>query len=352
MDRHRYESKILSQFRLLNAAKTSLAIAIGLLLTWALSDTVAKAQWIVISSVVVMATLPNVGGVLQKAALRVGGTILAGVVAIVLVLILGGHPIAVGAALVIICGFFVYLGGNPKIGYLGSLAAITLIIMVDVFEPHLEQVLWRGINIVVGVSIALLVTRFVFPIRARLQLRLSMAETVDQFGKLVRSLEPIRKEKTSPCDEVEDCIVQGILMQRGLLPLAATESRGFRSNRAAYEDVILAERMVLRVTQVIRYAMGHSEEGAAMIRLLEEISPLREDISLRLEELANGLRKSKQISQEIDQSESGAQLKQDLRELMSEVSDRTFISPPTFVFAMEYLRREVNHLHEAINKML
>lgn len=352
MDRRKYESKILKRYRPINAAKTSLAIAIGFLLTWLLADTVANAQWIVITSVVVMATLPNVGGVLQKALFRVGGTILAGGVAVLVVLILGGDPIAVAAALVVLCGYFVYLGGDPRIGYIGSLAAITLIIMIDIFEPNLKHVFWRGINIVIGVAVALLVTRFVFPIRARCQLRLSVAETLDQFASLLRSIEAVTVKRTSPCDEVEDHIVQGILMQRTLLPLAAAESRGFRRRKAFYEDVILAERMVLRVTQVIRYAMGHSEDGAAMIRSLDQMTPLREEIATDLERQANALRSQTHLDVEGDQFQNSRELKRSLRDLMAEVSERTYISPPTFVFAMEYLRKEVVQLREAINKVL
>jgi uncharacterized membrane protein YgaE (UPF0421/DUF939 family) len=134
----------------------------------------------VITVLVVMSTQPNLGGALDKALMRFIGTVIGAIVAIMLILI-SNNDILQMILVVPFIFFAVYFAGASKYSYAGTLAGITLVIIILNQHPGLEIAIYRAVEISLGIAISLFVNRFVFPIRAETRLKQSYAKTISQI---------------------------------------------------------------------------------------------------------------------------------------------------------------------------
>ena len=75
----------------------------------------------------------------------------------------------------------VYFAGASKYSYAGTLAGITLLIIILNQQPSVQIAIYRAVEILLGITIALLVNRFIFPIRAETRLKESFAKTIMQI---------------------------------------------------------------------------------------------------------------------------------------------------------------------------
>ena len=66
----------------------------------------------------------------------------------------------------------VYTAGvSPRYSYAGTLSGITLVIIILNKNPSLQVAILRATEIYLGIAIALVVNRFVYPIRAETRLK-------------------------------------------------------------------------------------------------------------------------------------------------------------------------------------
>lgn len=136
--------------------------------------------WIVITILVVMSTQPNLGGALDKAIMRFLGTLIGAIVATVIVASIDNNIIQVLLSVPFIF-LAVYFAGASKYSYAGTLAGITLIIIVLNQQPGVQVAIYRAVEISLGIIISLIVNRFIFPIRAETRLKESFAKTISQI---------------------------------------------------------------------------------------------------------------------------------------------------------------------------
>ena len=167
----------------INMLKASLAMAIayfiGLLL-----DLIFHIQdaylWIIFIVFALMSTQPNLSGALDVAWIRLIGTLLGGLVAILIMFFFENKIIElfICAPFVIL---FVYLAGmSPKLTLAGVLGCITLILPIIGNNTNIEAAIIMVAEITLSTIIVLIVDKFVFPIRAVTRLRQSYANTVLQ----------------------------------------------------------------------------------------------------------------------------------------------------------------------------
>ena len=123
----RFEAYLYQNHALIHGIKTALATALGLCLAWLLKPWIEHPEWIVISAVVVMTMLPNVGGVIQRAIYRLVATILATIVALIVIFTTGNDWLAVDITLVLGVMIFTIIAQNPKYRQVGMLSAVTLV---------------------------------------------------------------------------------------------------------------------------------------------------------------------------------------------------------------------------------
>ena len=173
-----------NKYALINALKTALAMLLayftGLLFGKIFHIQIIE-QWMVITVFVTMPVQPNLGGVLNRALMRLLGTVVGGLIAILIILFFKDRAIEllISIPLVIISIYFTV--AVPKFSYAMFLAGLTLAIVIFEHNTSIEIAITRVFEIALGVVIVLIVNRFIFPIRAKVRLRYSYANTILQI---------------------------------------------------------------------------------------------------------------------------------------------------------------------------
>lgn len=172
-----------NKYAKINALKASVAVMLGYSLGRFLGDALDIQRmylWIVITILVVMSTQPNLGGALDKALMRFLGTVVGAIVAIIITAII---PVGFSQVTLVLPFIFlaVYVAGASKYSYAGTLAGITLLIIILNQQPSLQTAIYRAVEISLGITISLIVNRFILPIRAETRLKESFAKTIYQI---------------------------------------------------------------------------------------------------------------------------------------------------------------------------
>ena len=172
-----------NKYAAINALKASIAAGTAYLVGLCLGKVLGIDQmylWMVITVLVVMSTQPNLGGALDKALMRFLGTIIGALVAIALTFVLPKELLILGMLpFIVIC---VYVAGaSSRYSYAGTLSGITLIIILLNKNPSLQVAVFRATEISLGIAIALVINRFIYPIRAETRLKQSYSKVVSQI---------------------------------------------------------------------------------------------------------------------------------------------------------------------------
>lgn len=75
----------------------------------------------------------------------------------------------------------VYFAGATKYSYAGTLAGITLIIIMFNQQPGVQVAIYRAVEISLGIIISLIVNRFILPIRAETRLKESYSKQLLRY---------------------------------------------------------------------------------------------------------------------------------------------------------------------------
>ena len=245
--------KHLSGERLIASFKTALACFIGTLIGKILH--LAMPQWILITIVVVMATNIRIGGTIRKSYFRLLGTIIGAFLAAVSLFFIGNHPDIIHFLLILLIGVFAYLASSSTdIAQFGLLGATTMVMILDARAPTLKTAVDRTLEIFLGVLIAIIISRFVFPRHSKKLLRASITHTLQQFQTLFDFF--VTKELTPNSlreqEKIENNMISDILKQSLLLQEAINEDPRVKKKRFIYQAIFLLERKLLRSIYMLR----------------------------------------------------------------------------------------------------
>ncbi len=171
----------LDQLRLRHALKTGIACLIGWIIMHFMHN--ANSQWILITIIVVMSAQLNVGSLVQKARMRFLGTVCGAAVAL-LTLILPGNHLSVLTPIISIAAItaFTYIAANNNdTSYLGTLGAVTVVIILLGQQPSLSTALIRISEISIGILVSLLVSIGLFPLRASRLLQKTLVNLISNL---------------------------------------------------------------------------------------------------------------------------------------------------------------------------
>lgn len=346
----RFEAYLYKNHALIHGIKTALAAALGLCLAWILKPWIEHPEWIVISAVVVMTMLPNVGGVIQRAIYRLVATIMATIVALIVIFTTGNDWLAVDITLVLGVMIFTIIAQNPKYRQVGMLSAVTLTILLASRGPNEYVILWRSLDILLGVSLALLVSRFVFPIRASRQLRFQMADSVEQLGNLFTMAASEEEKPESEYETIEDRIATGFMAQRQSLPLAQLENKRVRQGRACLQNMMRSQRALLGLSRTLRRAYSHTDLGEQLISSLEGLDEVRNRISEQLAEISQAIRMGRTPAHDKELNIAHSSLKVNMKQAAQNIGTPV-MSPQSFIFIIEQIIHVTQSLQKDANRV-
>lgn len=276
-----------NKYSFINSVKALLACCIGLVLVKIFN--LAQPQWVLISIIIVMASQYRLGGAMLKGYARLFATAIGSCIAALIIFLFSDNVFVVYLLLFIFIGVFIYLASNSKdYSYSYALGAVTMVIIVVSNNPQIHSAFDRLFEIVLGVIVAILVSRFVFPIHAEKILHENIAKTLNVLKEIYRY--SIREEKTfsieSEQPNLEEQIIQNLAAQPVLLREACTESFHVRDNRFKYTIVLRLERRLLRSIYMLHLTLRVSINKFKAVLTIPEVKTLHREIILNLQELA------------------------------------------------------------------
>lgn len=261
---------------LIHAAKTGLAAAITAVIYLAFN--IPHGFWAVVSAVVVMQA--NIGSSLKASWARLLGTAMGALIGASLAasfnalwpgLLAHGEGLGLGQAslMALATGAGVALTGalcivlRLKDAY--RLAGVTCAIVLLVFAQHpWESALQRTLDVALGIFVALVVTVFVWPSRARQQLSSKLAEVLRDIAALCAALEHAYQNRCYLPQELgamRDAMKQKFRDSRALLQEADNEPGRTAAEAAALGELFVGvERLLEHVLSLDEAARSSDAE--------------------------------------------------------------------------------------------
>jgi uncharacterized membrane protein YgaE (UPF0421/DUF939 family) len=351
----RHQFRKLDSDRLVHSLKTAIALLFGLLISY-LFKLPLQGRWVVITILVVMCAQSRVGAILQKSYMRFLGTVIgASVASLTLWLV---YP-NVALTILILCvatAVFSYIADSPSTwSEAGPLGAVTLIIIVISQNPNFYTVISRFLEINLGIIIALLVSRFIWPLHSRTQLRYILIDTLQNLKDLAQQLEeftPTNEAKNEKSSEFfENKILNNIGVQKKLFKEVMSESFGRSNLGIIFKNILEAEREILRCVTLMRNAlMNFSEQNILLFNQHAEIQKIYQITqALFLRSIGILKRKNKEQEVEVENFPNWKEIKFQLKSLEINQSDQFAID--LFIFSAERLLVQLHTLISLIKQV-
>jgi uncharacterized membrane protein YccC len=334
----------------INAVKTCIACAIGLVI--AKGFHIEMGQWILMSIMVVMASQVHLGGARQKAYLRVLGALAGAVVGGIALYFFSHSQIMISVILLIACLVFAYIAGgeNGVPGTLGG-ATVIMILMNDPLNPRV--VYMRPLEIILGIMIALVVSRFVFPIHATKRLIENFVVSLEYLKKLYEHMQDFQGSADDAAQispRAEEKLLKLFLTQRKLMDEARSESMG-RKLHVKLKDVMKAERRLYRAILLMNYALYSNPGSTALIKVLTSYQNLNAEIIQTLQMLSQKMQQHDKNLVICGEFEALTPLTNDIQKIVADYPFEMELNVEAFLVAMRFLLHELKELVLAVNAL-
>jgi uncharacterized membrane protein YccC len=162
--------------RMLHAVRVGLAMLVSILVTTGIH--VPNGIWASVTVLVVIGGLQHHGNIRKKAADRALGTMLGAFVGLLLIAqlhVIGSVPLTAVLMSIAagVCGYYAI----SRAGYIALLTAITICIVAGHGDSTIATGLWRTLNVMIGIAIALAFS-FVLPLHATYSWRYLLARNM------------------------------------------------------------------------------------------------------------------------------------------------------------------------------
>lgn len=339
--------------RLVHSLKTAIAFLFGLLISLVFHLPL-QGRWVLISILVVMCAQSRVGAVLQKSYMRFLGTVIGATVASLTLWLIYPNVVFTTLILCLATALFSYIADSPSAwSEAGPLGAVTLVIIVIAQNPTFSTVISRFLEINLGIVIALLVSRFIWPLHSRTQLRYILINTLQDLKNLSKQLNEYLSSNTEkPYELLENQVMNYLGTQKKLFDEVMRESFGKSNLVREFKDILYSEREILRCITLMRNAlMNFSDKNILIFNQQPQVQKIYQT-SENLFQMAIDILKDKQNKQDIKRlgslSEWKQEVKMELKSLETNTADQFAID--LFIFSTDRLLTQLDVIIILIKK--
>ncbi len=284
-------SQFLKKLRWHHAVKTALA---GVL-TWYATQALHLDQgyWATLTAIIVMQS--NVGGSLKAGWIRFLGTVIGAATGALCALWFHYGPLSLIISMLVtmlICSNVAKLRDSVRVA---ALTAVIILFVHDTSSQHpLYLALMRFIEISLGITIALGVSFFFFPSKARSLLRPGIAQTLRKSAQLFDLLCEFRQMEVYRHGELfhlKDDVLRSMMKNYDLLAEARREP-GYDREAEVFSSFLRAQDRIYESLLTMDHAVHTIEPEEPHIELVEELSQMAGTVSDEMRQLANCLDKT------------------------------------------------------------
>lgn len=344
----------ISRYRVIHSIKTAIACLIGLAIEkyfdW------PSGQWVPITVMVVMSAQTHFGGAVRKATMRFLGTVGGVITAITALWFFGSTMMVVICTIFFASLLFTYIASeHGDISYAGTLGGVTVILVLTGQQVGIDVAIQRGCYIIIGIIIALLVSRFVFPIHARNRLRYHVAITLRNLSNLyisaiqTENCSAQKNQNNDLASELNSKITDDIAAQPKLVYEAIAGSREFAAKKSIFTAILSSEQSLSRLINLM-YLSIHESSAPMMIKnQLDKIGWAHDIISINLNQLAICFENLEIPKKMIDLEGMLTKITKAAKELPKEETYQLIVEH-SFLFFMEQLLKELENMRKLIVK--
>ena len=271
--------------RLIHAARIVVGLMVSILLTTGLH--LPHGEWASVTMLIVIGGLQHHGNIGKKSVERAYGTLIGAALGLAVVAQQDylGMPLLSYLLMSLLCGFFAY-HAIGKGGYTALLSAITLFIVAGHGDNPLTDGLWRTVDILIGIALALAFS-FALPLYAVYSWRYNLASGLrgcaTVYSRIV-SGQPVRSdEHLKLMRKLNAAMVQ----LRSLMPSVSKEIRVSMTQL----DAIQADfRMCLSTLEILANLRPSGTDEAAMGLLRSTLAGEHRQIRRQLIGMARALK--------------------------------------------------------------
>ncbi|MDE1182828.1 FUSC family protein [Paraburkholderia sp.] len=207
--------------KLFHSIRVGLAMLVSILATTGIN--IPHGIWSSVTLLVVIGGLQHHGNIRKKAAERAAGTLLGATIGLALIVqqnVIGSLPLTYLLMCVVagICAWFAI----GKAGYIGLLTAITMCIVAGHGDNVIDTGLWRTLNVLIGIVIALAFS-FAFPLHATYSWRYLLADNLRDVARVYTRLIGGKRYDDAELIKVFLRLNARLVQLRSLMPSVAKE---------------------------------------------------------------------------------------------------------------------------------
>ena len=238
----KFDDFVYRHFRFIHALKLGFALFIAALINaiWALPHFV----WSMVTIVIIMMSLPQLGGALEKSLQRAVGTCLGSAYGVLLIATF--HNYWVIMALLILAVSLICFISAGRYSYAYLVSGFTIIIVIGDANQATSEAIWRMTNILMGCLIAILVSLFVLPIKAKQDWRYQLAKSFATMANVLNAHFHHHKNDDIDNRKQLETIMKAVLTQKKLFFSLDWESQTLKHNKNLISQ--LAQEQVRAVT--------------------------------------------------------------------------------------------------------
>ena len=177
----RFTACVYRNSRLIHSFKLGLALFIAVLFNWFWP--LPHFMWTMVTIVIIMMHLPQVGLAVEKSLQRAVGTVLGAVYGVVLIASFSDYRIIMALMIIAIVVISYLAAGRFSYAYL--VAGFTMIIVIGNGNQDTFDAVWRTSNILLGCVIATAVSLLVLPIKAKYDWRQQVSGSLQLMTKIL-----------------------------------------------------------------------------------------------------------------------------------------------------------------------
>ncbi|PST66648.1 hypothetical protein AYI74_05500 [Shewanella algae] len=261
--------------RAVHTVKLALALFIAAAINaiWSLPHFV----WSMVTIVIIMMGLPQVGGAIEKSLQRAIGTCLGSAYGVLLVITMGGYWDLMGLLILgvsIVC----YINAG-RYSYAYLVAGFTMIIVIGDANHDTSEALWRTANILIGCVIAVLVSLFVLPIKAKQDWRAQLASSLKIMTQVLEQHLNAGQEEPEDARKSLEKAMKAVLAQKKLLFSLEWESQTLKKEAATLTELANKQIRVITLLELLLLTRWKAEEDEAYARVKQVASGLQREFA-------------------------------------------------------------------------
>ncbi|WP_241461141.1 FUSC family protein [Shewanella mangrovi] len=238
--------------------------------------------WSMVTIVIIMMGLPQVGGAIEKSMQRAVGTLLGASYGVLLVIFIDQYWHLMGLLILgvtIVC----YLNAG-RYSYAYLVTGFTMIIVIGDANHDTSAALWRTANILIGCVVAVLVSLFVLPIKAKQDWRAQMAKTFSMMAKVLDAHLNHDGDSKKARSHLENAM-KAVLAQKKLMFSLEWESQTLKKHAATVTELADEQVRVITLLELLLQSKLNEEQHPA----LPQIQQFAQIMQQHLLELADYL---------------------------------------------------------------